>query len=917
MKRKPIVSCIIVLFCIGAVWAKAPAVNLQRSSNGYTLEYELPDFQIRQVDTLGLARYQADYGAEVFSRISIPRYGITEEVGKPELPFLFFYMAISDITKVPTFEVVNKVEEAIALPYRLLPRQEPWYKYQTAADRFLSIDKEYYASRGTRAPIAVVNETFTIRGIPCAMVYINPFAYNPAENKLTVIRKLTLKVNTPVVKIPGLDSKTFESFLRYVLVNFDAAVEPVKGRSRNDGYHIITAPSFESGLSTFVSFRQNRFNVQMVTTSTSGTSASAIQSYLKGLSPTPTYLLLVGDVDDIPGSPGGSNLTALYYGSLDGNTTPEIFVGRFSVTSSTELSNIVDKTIYMEQNLGKIAKRNSFLAGEDSNYWDVAEGSHNYVIDNYLDDYENIKFYCHNNTISESDFTAALNEGVIFNYYSAHGSNTSWGAGDFSLSGSDMKALTNETHYAFQAGFCCLCGTYSTSECFTEAAIRGKGGSVTSIGATISTTWTPDDNIERGIFDAIFDDNNPQTSVGASLAAGKLSNSSSQKTYCEVYNIMGDAAVEQLPINLDPFIAVGKPNGGEQWEQGTTQEIRWGDNIDGNVKIELFKGGSLKEELAASTESDGSFEWQIAGDYETGDDYKVKITSVDSTALNDESDENFSITAEFIVKCPYFQNFDTLQTETTDLPKKWEQLKDDIDWLVLSGPTPSKVGSDPDKTGPDGDHTTTDANYIYIEASGDNNPDKEADFITCKFDFKHLTNPVLTFYYHMFSADNTMGDLYLDINVDGTWKNDVVHLSGNNGDEWKEQTVDLNDHKGDRVIFRFRGITGSDWASDICIDDFEIDGGIPIITSRPVYPTSFGLQYYGSRIHYQVPKNINKSRVTIALYNLQGKLVQTLVNNNVETGYHSVQLPNLANGLYLCKMKAGEFVKSVNVILTK
>jgi hypothetical protein len=175
----------------------------------------------------------------------------------------------------------------------------------------------------------------------------------------------------------------------------------------------------------------------------------------------------------------------------------------------------------------------------------------------------------------------------------------------------------------------------------------------------------------------------------------------------------------------------------------------------------------------------------------------------------------------------------------------------------------------------------------------------------------------------MFSADNTMGDLYLDINVDGTWKNDVVHLTDNNGDEWKEQTVDLNDHKGDRVIFRFRGITGSSWCSDICIDDFEIDGTIPINNTVTQLPASFDLKVRGSRLCFQVPDNgASNSHMSIKLYNIQGKLLSTLVNDNVKAGYHSLSLDKIANngqklaaGMYLCRMEAKGFTRTINLLL--
>ncbi|MBN2037373.1 MAG: T9SS type A sorting domain-containing protein [Chitinispirillaceae bacterium] len=383
-------------------------------------------------------------------------------------------------------------------------------------------------------------------------------------------------------------------------------------------------------------------------------------------------------------------------------------------------------------------------------------------------------------------------------------------------------------------------------------------------------------------------------------------------------NLQGAGTLQLKPYQGGAYITLTSPAGGEKWEQGTTQEITWGDNIDGNVKIELIKGGSVREQLAASTASDGSFEWQIAGDFETGDDYKIKITSVDSTALNDESDGNFSITPEYIVACPYFQNFDTLENQKTALPMKWEQLEDDLDWIVLSGPTPSRTGSEPDKTGPEGDHTTGNANYLYIEASDPNNPDKEAAFITCKFNFKHIDNPALTFYYHMFSADNAMGDLYLDINVDGTWKNDVLHLTGDHGDEWIKQTVDLNNHKGDRVLFRFRGITGSSWCSDIGIDDFRIFSDATGTGDNGTSLSScYDLKHSGSRIYYTVPQNAGKNKVTLALYNLQGKLVRMLANKKVNGGDYSVSLPDNARGLYLVRLKTEGYSKTLNMVVAK
>ncbi|MEI7726369.1 MAG: choice-of-anchor J domain-containing protein, partial [Bacteroidota bacterium] len=97
-----------------------------------------------------------------------------------------------------------------------------------------------------------------------------------------------------------------------------------------------------------------------------------------------------------------------------------------------------------------------------------------------------------------------------------------------------------------------------------------------------------------------------------------------------------------------PLITVITPNGGEVWQQGTVHNINWSDNISENVKIELYKGGALNLQIAASTASSGSFSWTIPPNQVFGSDYKVKITSTTNSGLYGFSASNFSIS------CPTF-----------------------------------------------------------------------------------------------------------------------------------------------------------------------------------------------------------------------------------------------------------------------
>jgi len=91
-------------------------------------------------------------------------------------------------------------------------------------------------------------------------------------------------------------------------------------------------------------------------------------------------------------------------------------------------------------------------------------------------------------------------------------------------------------------------------------------------------------------------------------------------------------------------VTVTAPNGGENWQQGSSHNITWTSTgeVD-NVKIELYEDGNLSATLSSSTANDGSFTWEIADDQTVGDDFKVKIVAIDDPEAFDMSNNNFEI----------------------------------------------------------------------------------------------------------------------------------------------------------------------------------------------------------------------------------------------------------------------------------
>ena len=884
-----------------------------------------------------------------------------EEQGEPELPFVRIQVKIPYSVNKVSVGIANTKFNALEGKYAIAPVQEQLFESFIAGvhadNRTFQMNNQIYTANQYFSH-EMEYETFICHGYKILEIRYSPLKYNPVTQTL-------LATNSADIVVSYLDGQLTESNEKSIFTDvinratFDGingCVNIVKNPIRGGKVVVVSHTDLLNGsaYSDWKSYRENQGYEFVKEIDASGMNASSIESEIQSQydSDKFEFLAIVGDWDLVPIPTNGSDYHYKDYSWLEGgDKIPDVGMGVLLADNESTLQIMVDKQ--KKQEAGGIWSKTVMMTAsieDGGSNWDRFASAH-YVTRNmdnpdgglgymvhrvYKGSHTNYTSYGGSYGIPETDFEPwALDpnpfvtsstelrdqvaeywntDGNVIVGHRDHGSTSGPSPMTYSMFNGD---ITSDCSPLFTSLNCSSGNVKSTTSNFSYMSQVKEYGTCATISATVTTYSGDKDYNHMGMYAVMFpeDGSVPETNIGKVFLAGMLEARDHGRTY---FHIWGDALTCLALGNLEPFIAITSPNGGEEVEQGSLFNIKWSDNIDGNVKIELLKGGSVASELAASTESDGTFEWQVPGDFPLGADYKMKITSIDSTALFDESNVDFSVVGEYIIVCPYFQPFDTLESEKTTLPKKWEQLtNDDIDWLVLSGPTPSKIGSDPDKTGPDGDHTTGSANYIYIEASGDNN-DKKADFVTPKFDFKALGDPKLTFWCHMFSADNTMGDLYLDINVDGTWHNDVVHLTDDHGDEWFEQEVDLNPYKGDRVIFQFRGITGSSWCSDICIDDFKIDGAVPIANNIPeTLPGSFDLKFFGSRIHYQVPNIGKASHVSIKLYNLQGKLVKTLVNRSLSADYYSMPVGQLATGIYLCRMEAKSFVKTINMLLTK
>ncbi len=79
------------------------------------------------------------------------------------------------------------------------------------------------------------------------------------------------------------------------------------------------------------------------------------------------------------------------------------------------------------------------------------------------------------------------------------------------------------------------------------------------------------------------------------------------------------------------------------------------------------------------------------------------------------------------------------------------------------------------------------------------------------------------------------------------------------------------------------------------------------------YPNPFNP---GTTINYQLPEN---NQVSLKVYDILGNLVSTLVDQQMDAGYHSVNwdASQLASGIYIYRIISGSFISTKKMILMK
>ena len=428
-----------------------------------------------------------------------------------------------------------------------------------------------------------LRQPYIIRDFRGQTVLINPFSYNPVTKTLRVYYDITVQltengisnINTTADVSPEKTDVSFKNLYKRHFLNYQVSANRYEPVDEHGKMLIIAYGDFLDGMGDYIDWRtKTGTEVEMVDVATIG-DAAAIKTYIanyyndNGL----TFVLLVGDAQQVPSSVIGGNDSDVDYSYVVGNDHyPDLFVGRFSAENTTHVATMVQRTIDYERYP---------MGGLDAAWFNDAIGigsNDSQVGDDNEHDYEHIRNIQNNKLIpftyeyayelfggsqggedepgqpNPSQVAAAVNSGGSIINYTGHGSTTSWSTSGFS--NNDINNLTNTDKLPFIISVACVNGNFVGSTCFGEAWTRAEDngeptGAVATIMSTINQSWNPPmrgQDIMNDILTELEDGNIKRTFGGITMNGCMGMN--------DAYGSNGDEMTDTWTIFGDPSIMV-------------------------------------------------------------------------------------------------------------------------------------------------------------------------------------------------------------------------------------------------------------------------------------------------------------------------------------------------------------------------
>lgn len=388
----------------------------------------------------------------------------------------------------------------------------------------------------------VVSDAMIFRGVVVKQITFHPYRINLQTGDIEIYNDVDFlieehDVNNTRNYQPVKLSKMFEPLYSSLISNYEPS-------SREEDYQTPAVLYIGGGSSLdnpyvqdLIDWRHKTgFIVYTASTNDIGSSTSSIKNYIQNLyenSQNPPEI--VGLIGDTGGSyaidyfteswSGYSGPGDFPYSQLDGNDLfPEVFIGRISVNSSSDLANVINKTLVYEKatylnQIGDEWYERGALCGDPTSSGQSTIITNEYIA-NILNAYG---FEDVNGNYGAGNYANwmenELEDGSLYMNYRGFMGTSGFGS-------SNINSASNGYKNPFAVFITCGTGSYNSTclseEFFRAGSVSNPKGAVASVGTATSGTHTLFNNIvNMGIYDGIFPKNLQY--AGAAMANGRLS----------------------------------------------------------------------------------------------------------------------------------------------------------------------------------------------------------------------------------------------------------------------------------------------------------------------------------------------------------------------------------------------------------
>ena len=565
-----------------------------------------------------------------YDLVELDGYSLTGEVGRPLLPVIYYHVLLPPTAEVTGVEVV--FSQAIDVPgeYRIYPTQPPQPLSHGGEVPFAGPDETVYSSSQPYPNvISEAGRTGSMGGYRIGTIHLYPIHYVPSERVLRLYTRIELRIvyREGVVTLkPRTESqrRVFGESVRGMVWNPEDVARwspplrtwPEVSRLLPPGnyeYVIITPQADSSSFYPLCEWKTKKGVPARIVTReyiysnySGANNQERIKNFIRDAWNTwgAIWFVLGGDVgwvpyrgcygyvESFPPEEDNTIPTGRYWEDLDNNWNndgdnrygetndgpgggdidmyADVYVGRISCDSNSEVQRAVDHILLYEKNppsgyLPKIVYFSEYLFGS-KNGRDICE---DLIEPRIPGGWTSTKRYNENGWyLSDDQAVGDMNQGYGLNMVAAHGNATTVMAGSGSaknITVSDLATLLQPgDKRGIHTGICCISGDFSVGTCYAEQLLNDVDSKIAGCifnsrygwGTTSGGVYLGSSRLSERLFIKILNDN--RYHLGQALAEARDYYVSSARGYSGwqgvyrwcifEYNLIGDP---ELPVWTD------------------------------------------------------------------------------------------------------------------------------------------------------------------------------------------------------------------------------------------------------------------------------------------------------------------------------------------------------------------------------